>query len=75
VRLIKSAGNEHDVRPDDAVGTIAYHADTPGKSLGAIVIEPCSTSVDVQKGFVGRVLEHADRYEIHREQVNVALAG
>ena len=70
-----SAGKEQGVRPGDVVGTIAYHADIPGSTLGAILIDRETTLVDVPERLVGKVLEHADRYEIHREPVRVELAG
>ncbi len=38
VRLILSAGKAHGVRPADVVGTIAYHANFPGNTIGDISI-------------------------------------
>ena len=72
-RLILDAGKEQGVRPGDVVGTIAYHADIPGSTLGAIRIKQRSTLVDVPEKFVNQVLEKNGRYQIHRQPVNVTL--
>ncbi|HSH03467.1 MAG TPA: DEAD/DEAH box helicase [Anaerolineae bacterium] len=70
-RLVISAGKNHGVRPGDVVGTIAYHADIPGKSLGAIHIERNETFVDVPNEFAAQVLAQNGKYQIHRQDVTV----
>ena len=75
VRLVLNAGKEQGVRPGDVVGTIAFHADIPGSTLGAIIIQPEATYVDVPEKFVGQVLEKKERYQIHRQPVTVEIAG
>ena len=74
VRLQLNAGKEQGVRPNDVVGTIAFHADIPGRSLGAIRIQPEYTWVDVPEQFVGQVLAKSGNYQIHRQTIEVERA-
>ena len=74
VRLTLNKGKEDGVRPNDVVGTIAYHANIPGKTLGAIRIQPQHTFVDVPEQFVTQVLDKSGSYQIHRENVTVEVA-
>ena len=74
VRLVLNAGKVHGVRPNDVVGTLAYHADIPGRSIGAIRIQEAQTLVDVPEKFVAQVLEKSDRYQIHRRSIAVERA-
>jgi ATP-dependent RNA helicase DeaD len=39
VRVSLSLGRMHGIRPADVVGTLAYHADIPGHTIGKIFIE------------------------------------
>jgi ATP-dependent RNA helicase DeaD len=75
VRLTLDAGKAHGVRPADVVGTIAYHADIPGRALGAIVIREQHTFVDVPEQYVNQVLAKAGSYQVHRRPLEVALAA
>jgi ATP-dependent RNA helicase DeaD len=75
VRLVLNAGKAQGVRPGDVVGTIAFHADIPGSTLGAILIEHQNTFVDVPEKFVTRVLDKSDRYQIHRQSVTIEPAN
>jgi ATP-dependent RNA helicase DeaD len=74
VRLQLNAGKVQGVRPNDVVGTIAFHADIPGRSIGAIRIQPDYTWVDVPEHFVGQVLAKSGSYQIHRQTVEVERA-
>ncbi len=74
VRLSLSAGKEQGIRPNDVVGTIAFHADIPGRTIGAIRIQPQHTFVDVPEKFVAKVLSKSGEYEIHKQAVNVTVA-
>lgn len=71
VRLLLNAGKEHGIRPNDVVGTIAYHADIPGSTIGAIRIQPRQTMVDVPERFVTQVLDKSGKYKIHRRAIEV----
>ncbi|MCA9921472.1 MAG: DEAD/DEAH box helicase [Anaerolineales bacterium] len=74
VRLLLNAGKEHGIRPNDVVGTIAYHADIPGSTIGAIRIQPQKTLVDVPERFVAQVLDKSGIYKIHRQAIEVERA-
>lgn len=74
VRLLMSVGKSHGIRPSDVVGSIAYHADIPGKSIGSIQIEDQQTWVDVPEQFVPRVLAKNVRYQIRRRPVKLERA-
>ncbi len=74
VRLQLNVGKEHGIRPNDIVGSIAYHADIPGRVIGAIRIESQQTMVDVPEKFVGQVLDQSDSYQIHKKSVHIERA-
>ena len=74
VRLRLNVGKEHGIRPNDIVGSIAYHADIPGRTIGAIRIEQSQTMVDVPEKFVSQVLGKSDSYQIHKQPVNIQRA-
>lgn len=74
VRLTMSAGKRHGVRPNDVVGTIAYNANIPGKTIGAIHIQQEQTFVDVPEQFVQQVLANQESYRIREHIVSVARA-
>ena len=71
VRLTLSAGRAQGIRPNDVVGTIAYHADIPGRSIGAIRIQEDHTLVDVPQQFVGQILDKAGSYRIRQQTVTL----
>jgi len=74
VRLSLSAGKAQGIRPGDIVGTIAYHANIPGRAIGAIRIHDKHTFVDVPEQYVAQVLEKNPSYQIHKQNVQVELA-
>ena len=74
VRMVLGKGKSAGVRPGDIVGTIAYHANIPGKALGRISIHDDRTLVDVPQEFVEQVLSKRGSYQIHRENVALELA-
>ena len=73
VRMQLSMGKKQGVRPNDVVGTIAYHANIPGRSLGAILIEPHHTLVDVPEQFVPQVLGGNGSYQIRKQEVTIQV--
>jgi ATP-dependent RNA helicase DeaD len=75
VRLTFSAGKAHGVRPNDVVGTIAYHADIPGHTIGAIRIQEHQTLVDVPQQWVTQVLAKSGHYQIHQRPITVACVS
>jgi ATP-dependent RNA helicase DeaD len=74
VRLSLSMGRLHGIRPNDVVGTIAFHADIPGQAIGKIHIQDKTTLVDVPEQFVAQVLAKSGDYRIRRQPVNVKPA-
>jgi ATP-dependent RNA helicase DeaD len=74
VRLILSAGKAHGVRPADVVGTIAYHANFPGNTIGDISILDKHTLVDVPQQYVAQTLSKAGKYRIRKNAVKLELA-
>jgi hypothetical protein len=56
------------------VGTIAFYADIPGHTIGAIRIQEDHTFVDVPQQFVAQVLARAGSYRIRRQAVAVVRA-
>ncbi len=71
VRLSMNAGRVHGIRPNDVVGAIAYHADIPGHTIGAIRIQEDRTLVDVPQQYVAQVLAKGDGYRIRKQAVRV----
>jgi ATP-dependent RNA helicase DeaD len=74
VRLNLSLGRLHGVRPNDVVGTIAFHADIPGNTIGKIHIQDKYTLVDVPEKFAARVLAKNGDYRIRQHYVNIKPA-
>ena len=74
VRVSMSMGRADGIRPADVVGTIAYHADIPGNTLGKIFIEDNHTFVDVPESLIGKVLSKKVNYKFRRQAVTVEKA-
>jgi ATP-dependent RNA helicase DeaD len=74
VRLTLNAGKTHGLRPADVVGTIAYNADIPGRTIGAIKIRANHTIVDVPEQFVGKVLAKNGDYQVRKQRITIERA-
>jgi ATP-dependent RNA helicase DeaD len=74
VRVSMSLGRADGIRPADIVGTLAYHADIPGNTIGKIFIEDKHTFVDVPESLVGKVLSKRVGYKFRRQAVTVEKA-
>jgi len=74
VRLSLNMGKKHGIRPNDIVGTIAYHADIPGSAIGKIFIQDKQSLVDVPEALAGQVLAKTGDYRIRQQPVSVKLA-
>jgi ATP-dependent RNA helicase DeaD len=74
VRLTINAGKAHGIRPADIVSMIAYHADFPGKTIGAINILDRHTLVDVPEQYVEQTLALAGKCRIRKNAVTLQLA-
>jgi ATP-dependent RNA helicase DeaD len=67
VRMALDKGRADGVRPADVVGTIAFHANIPGKSLGAIHIQDQQTYVDVPEQYVDQVMAGNGNYRMRNK--------
>jgi ATP-dependent RNA helicase DeaD len=74
VRLKLNKGKQHGVRPSDVVGTIAFHANIPGYTIGKIRIEDKFTLVDIPEDVVEQVLKQNGNYRIGKEKFALAKA-
>ncbi len=75
VRLSLDKGRANGIRPGEVVGTLAYHANIPGRVIGAINIQAQHTYVDIPEQFVARVLEKNGSYRLrNKDLVNVEIA-
>jgi ATP-dependent RNA helicase DeaD len=72
VRLKLNKGKTHGVRPSDIVGTIAFHANIPGYTIGKIRIEDKFSFVDIPEDAVDQVLKHNGNYRIGKEKFSLA---
>ena len=68
VRLKLNKGKMHGVRPSDIVGTIAFHANIPGYTIGKIRIEDKVSFVDIPEDAVEQVLKQNGNYRIGKEK-------
>ncbi|MCC6568667.1 MAG: DbpA RNA binding domain-containing protein, partial [Anaerolineales bacterium] len=69
VRLKLNKGTSSGLRPKDSVGTIAFHANSPGYTIGKIRIEDKFTFVDVPEDLVEQVLKHNGNYRLGKEKL------
>jgi ATP-dependent RNA helicase DeaD len=74
VRLKLNKGKMHGVRPNEIVGTIAFHANIPGYTIGKIRIEDKVTFVDVPEDIVEQVLKQNGNYRIGKEKFALTKA-
>jgi len=68
VRMKLNKGKLHGVRPSDIVGTIAFHANIPGYTIGKIRIEDKVTFVDIPEDAVEQVLKQNGNYRFGKEK-------
>ncbi|HSL30635.1 MAG TPA: DEAD/DEAH box helicase [Anaerolineales bacterium] len=73
VRLKLNKGKAHGVRPNDVVGTIAFHANIPGYTIGKIRIEDKVTYVDVPEDILEQVLKQNGNYRIGKEKFALTM--
>ncbi|MCC6300137.1 MAG: DEAD/DEAH box helicase [Anaerolineales bacterium] len=74
VRLKVNKGKASGIRPNDIVGTIAFHANIPGYTIGKIRIEDKFTFVDVPEDLVEQVLKHNGNYRLGKEKLTLTKA-
>lgn len=74
IRLKLNRGKVQGIRPNDVVGTIAFHANIPGYVIGKIRIEDKFTFVDIPEDVVDQVLKQNGNYRIGKEKFALAKA-
>ena len=74
IRMKLNKGKLNGVRPSDVVGTIAFHANIPGYTIGKILIEDKFTFVDIPEDVVEQVLKQNGNYRIGKEKATLAKA-
>jgi len=74
VRLKINKGKSNGIRPNDIVGTIAFHANIPGYTIGKIRIEDKMTFVDIPEELLDQVMTHNGNYRIGKDKVSLAKA-
>jgi len=74
IRLKVNKGKAHNIRPNDIVGQIAFHANIPGNIIGKIRIEEKLSFVDIPEDVVDQVLKHSGNYKIGKEKFSVVKA-
>jgi ATP-dependent RNA helicase DeaD len=75
VRLKLNKGKAQGIRPSDVVGTIAFHANIPGYTIGKIRIEDKVTYVDIPEDVVEQVLKQNGDYRIGKEKFAMTKAN
>jgi ATP-dependent RNA helicase DeaD len=71
VRLKLNKGKAHGIRPNDIVGTIAFHANIPGYTIGKIRIEEKHSFVDVPEELAEQVLKQSGNYRVGKEKFSL----
>jgi ATP-dependent RNA helicase DeaD len=74
VRLKINKGKMNNIRPNDIVGQIAFHANIPGHVIGKIRIEEKVSFVDVPEDLSEQVIKHSGNYKIGKEKFSVVKA-
>jgi len=74
VRCKINKGKAHNIRPNDIVGQIAFHANIPGNIIGKIRIEEKISFVDIPEDVVEQVIKHSGNYRIGKEKFSVVKA-
>jgi ATP-dependent RNA helicase DeaD len=74
IRLKLNKGRADGIRPNDIVGTLAFHANIPGYVIGKIRIEARQTYVDVPEDLVEQVLKHNGNYRVGKQKFSLVKA-
>jgi len=74
VRLKLNKGKLHGIRPNDIVGTIAFHANIPGYTIGKIRIAENYSFVDIPEDAVEQVLKQSGNYRVGKEKFSLVKA-
>jgi ATP-dependent RNA helicase DeaD len=73
IRLKINKGKMHNIRPNDVVGQIAFHANIPGYTIGKIRIEDKFSFVDIPEDVADQVVKQSGNYKIGKEKFSVVM--
>src|SRR5512139_2651764 len=74
VRMKINKGKSSGIRPNDIVGTIAFHANIPGYTIGKIRIEDTITFVDIPEDLLDQVMKQNGNYRIGKDKISLVKA-
>ncbi len=74
VRVALGTGKANGTQVNHIVGSLAHHADIPGRVIGKIRIQNQQTLVDVPERYVGQVLAATGSYRIGNQLVSIERA-
>ncbi len=74
IRLKLNKGRLHGIRSNNIVGTIAFHANIPGYTIGKICIEDKHTYVDIPEDLVEQVMLHNGNYRLGKQKFSLTKA-
>jgi ATP-dependent RNA helicase DeaD len=74
IRLKINKGKSHNIRPNDVVGQIAFHANIPGYTIGRIRIEDKYSYVDIPENVADQVMKQSGNYSLGKEKFSVVKA-
>ncbi len=74
IRVKINKGKMHNIRPNDIVGQIAFHANIPGHVIGKIRIEEKISFVDIPEDALAQVIKQSGNYKIGKEKFSVVKA-
>ena len=74
IRLKINKGKMHNIRPNDVVGQIAFHANIPGYTIGRIRIEDKYSYVDIPEDVADQVMKQSGNYSLGKEKFSVVKA-
>jgi ATP-dependent RNA helicase DeaD len=74
VRMKINTGTSSGIRPNDIVGTIAFHANIPGYTIGKIRIEDTFTFVDIPEDLLEQVMKQNGNYRVGKDKISLVKA-
>ena len=74
VRMKLNKGKADGIRPSDIVGTIAFHANIPGYTIGKIRIDEKFSFVDIPEDLLDQVMKQNGNYRVGKEKFSLTKA-
>jgi ATP-dependent RNA helicase DeaD len=73
-QVVLGTGKADGTQVNHVLGSLAYHADIPGREIGKIRIQHQQTLVDVPERYLGQVLALTGSYRIGNQLVSIERA-